>query len=313
VEAIEAVSNFPPYWKSTRSQVSLCCTLKSLGLLRRSRGRRGGPSNKDCNRIRPIISVNRSNASYFKKKSKTADAEPLNILPQRSSHYGANLSNLIIVKRQQMQPPPIRFKPLDFTLLNVRSVKNKPHIIKDFVVDNDIDLLALTETWLRSGNTDQMIISELCPTGYSFVHLPRPSRGGGVGLLYNNRFKSTKQSSDISFKFSSFEFVCLRLDYSSLHFLLLIVYRAPPSGKKRQTTSVFLDEFARLLETLSTGTTPLLIVGDFNFHLDVQAEPAALQFRNLLESFNLKQHVKGPVPAIFYPFLTITVDTLSQE
>lgn len=134
-------------------------TLKSLGLLRRSRGRRGGSSNKDCNRIRPIISVNRSNASHFKKKSKSADAEPLNILPQRSSHYGSNLSNLIIVKRQPMQPPPIRFKPLDFTLLNVRSVKNKPHIIKDFVVDNDIDLLALTETWLRSGNTDQNIIS----------------------------------------------------------------------------------------------------------------------------------------------------------
>lgn len=33
-------------------------------------------------------------------------------------------------------------------LLNVRSVKNKAMIVKDYVVDNDIDIMALAETWL---------------------------------------------------------------------------------------------------------------------------------------------------------------------
>ena len=31
---------------------------------------------------------------------------------------------------------------------NVRSVKNKAMIVKDYVVDNDIDIMALAETWL---------------------------------------------------------------------------------------------------------------------------------------------------------------------
>ena len=35
-----------------------------------------------------------------------------------------------------------------FSLLNARSVENKRLLIKDWVVDNNIDILALTETRL---------------------------------------------------------------------------------------------------------------------------------------------------------------------
>ncbi|CAB4007118.1 RNA-directed DNA polymerase from mobile element jockey, partial [Paramuricea clavata] len=57
-------------------------------------------------------------------------------------------------------------------------------IIKDFVVDKDTDILALTETWLPPSGND-LIIGDLCPTGYSFLHTPRHgSIGGGVGLLF---------------------------------------------------------------------------------------------------------------------------------
>ncbi|CAB4036308.1 Hypothetical predicted protein, partial [Paramuricea clavata] len=45
-------------------------------------------------------------------------------------------------------------------------------IIKDFVVDKDTDILALTETWLPPSGND-LIIGDLCPTGYSFLHTPR--------------------------------------------------------------------------------------------------------------------------------------------
>ena len=40
-------------------------------------------------------------------------------------------------------------------------------------VDQDIDILALTETWLRPGNIDDVEIRTLCPTGYRFLHVPR--------------------------------------------------------------------------------------------------------------------------------------------
>ena len=59
-----------------------------------------------------------------------------------------------------------------FSLLNARSDKNKRLLIKDWVVDNNIDLLALTETWLQPDNKDDHNIGELTPTGYSFYHSP---------------------------------------------------------------------------------------------------------------------------------------------
>lgn len=59
-------------------------------------------------------------------------------------------------------------------------------VIKDYVVDNNIDILALTETWLRPGKYDELEIGTLCPLGYIFLHVPLHvprlhGRGGGVG------------------------------------------------------------------------------------------------------------------------------------
>ena len=44
--------------------------------------------------------------------------------------------------------------------------------VKDFVVDHDIDILAVTETWLRPGNIDEVEIGTLSQqdTGYSMSH-----------------------------------------------------------------------------------------------------------------------------------------------
>lgn len=44
--------------------------------------------------------------------------------------------------------------------------------VKDFVVDFDVDILALTETWLRPHNMDDVEIGTLCPTGCRFLHVP---------------------------------------------------------------------------------------------------------------------------------------------
>ena len=64
--------------------------------------------------------------------------------------------------------PKIDCRCFQFCVLNVRSIKNKAMAVKDFVVDQDIDILALTETWLRPGNIDDIEIRTLCPTGYRF-------------------------------------------------------------------------------------------------------------------------------------------------
>ena len=78
---------------------------------------------------------------------------------------------------------------IDVCLLNARSIRNKTLIIKDFVIDNDINILTLTETWLNLNSNDQTIINSICPTGYLFQHVPREKRGGGVGILFKQSLK----------------------------------------------------------------------------------------------------------------------------
>ena len=79
---------------------------------------------------------------------------------------GVNLNNLISVTTTDS--PKIDCRCVQFCVFNVRSIKNKAMAVKDFVVDQDIDILAFTETWLRPGNIDDVEIRTLCPAGIDF-------------------------------------------------------------------------------------------------------------------------------------------------
>ena len=68
----------------------------------------------------------------------------------------------------------------------------------------------------------------------------------------------------------------------------VVIYRPPSSHIK-----AFLQDFASLLEQLVPISGNLLFVGDFNFKLDSNNTDAT-KLHNLLESFNLKQHVATP-------------------
>lgn len=174
----------------------------------------------------------------------------------------------------------------NFCLLNSRSVRNKTLILKDYVVEHDIDVLALTETWLQPDNTDDLVIKELCPTGYSFLHAPRSTgRGGGVGVLFKDSLKMKKIDKQ---KFHSFENIQLNLHSSTSSTVILVIYRPPSTN-----CSTFLEEFSNFLEQFVIASGRLLLVGDFNFHLN-STDSSTIKFQSLLNSFNLTHHIKYP-------------------
>ena len=77
--------------------------------------------------------------------------------------------------------PEFKRNSMELCLLNSRSVRNKTLLINDFVNDCNIDIMAITETWLNSAG-DEASIAELCPEGFQFIHSPRENnmRGGGA-------------------------------------------------------------------------------------------------------------------------------------
>ena len=89
------------------------------------------------------------------------------------------------------RPPLIRqafsaYKPVEIYLFNACSAKNWSLVIKDFVVDENIDVLVVTETWLQT----DISVTDICPTGFAIHHLH--SRGGGLALLCKDQFKLKK-------------------------------------------------------------------------------------------------------------------------
>ena len=173
-----------------------------------------------------------------------------------------------------------------FSLLNCRYLCNKTDAIKDYVVDNDIDILAVTETWLRPDPLDALVIGNFIPTGYRFHHIARDTRGGGIGLLHKNALDINQDSSAFLKRFQSFEVIGLKLNWHSICVRILVIYRAPSA-----TTNASFDEFGTLLENYTTTSGALIIVGDFNLHVDNRLDPVSNNFLHLLESFNLRKNV----------------------
>ena len=98
-------------------------------------------------------------------------------------------------------------------LLNTRSINEKESSICELITDNQLDFLALTETWCTDKSSVSLGLIQ--PPGYSVIHLPRHDcRGGGVGLIYRDSYKAKRVKFE---KFSSFEHQTVSLSCGTQH------------------------------------------------------------------------------------------------
>ena len=184
-----------------------------------------------------------------------------------------------------------------FALWNARSLKSngKATSVCNFVLDNRIDILALTETWLTNSDRDNPALATISQTlpNFDIHHIPRSTPGGGVGVLLEKGFNVVLNK---NIPVCSFEYIDLTVRSSSApcHIRLVVIYRPPKSRKNRQTPNVFFGEFSTLLETLQSKNLGLLLAGDFNFHMDSEVSVHSQTFAEILHKVNLQNHVNSP-------------------
>ena len=89
------------------------------------------------------------------------------------------------------------------------------------------------------------------------------------------------------------EYLDLDISYGNSTLRLVTTYRPPRSKKNCSTPATF---FSALYTTGNSYHRLWLsaLNGDFNFHMDVDTDTDANNFKDLLESAGLAQHVKGP-------------------
>src|SRR5260221_8851172 len=151
-------------------------------------------------------------------------------------------------------------------LLNARSIRNKTASIQALISDFGLDCLVITETWHES-STD-VCIKRCTPSGYHCLDVPRRLSmpvvvGGGVAVIYRDTY--TMRTIDIGFLPTSFEFSCSLLHSSRLNTLVLTINR-PDSVP---ITYQFFVELSAVLEFVCVYNTKLLILVDFNVHVEM--------------------------------------------
>ena len=90
--------------------------------------------------------------------------------PRSGKHpkqIGSDTSNLITV-------PVTPYNGTDVQncigLINCQSICNKYDEVSDVVKDMDLDAIVITETWLTGNVSEQKIVGDVTPAGYSFNH-----------------------------------------------------------------------------------------------------------------------------------------------
>ncbi|KAK6168192.1 hypothetical protein SNE40_022069 [Patella caerulea] len=150
---------------------------------------------------------------------------------------GVVKSNLINV-----HPKP---KPAEIKIrhLNTRSVRNKTNEISDNIIEDDIDLFFISESWLCDCG-DEAKIADLTPSSYKFQHVPRLHSSGGIAVLYKNSLE-VEFSNTISSAFPSLEFLNLNLIHGNHPIKFICIYLPPPSKTNKLTDSMLNSNYIR--------------------------------------------------------------------
>lgn len=146
-----------------------------------------------------------------------------------------------------------------------------------------MDVLCLTETWLKS-NSDSR---HYTLPGYALVHSPRGSRGGGVGAYVRAdlRVRSLDHPSNI------LEQLWIEIRFNKVKVLIGVAYRP-----EAVSTNIAVDCINESLSVLAPQYEFIFIMGDLNINClgpnnDVVTP---MIFRQLIDSYYLHQVVDAP-------------------
>lgn len=144
-----------------------------------------------------------------------------------------------------MSPKHRILKSFNIASWNANSLTNKKHELEDFLINFDIDIMLINETWLRQGNIFKI-------ANYYTYRDDRQNRpGGGTAILIKNNIKH-----DILYspETENLETTSIQIYIDGLAPTKIIAAYLPPNK------SFVAEEFNKLLNSNS----PFILMGDLN-------------------------------------------------
>ena len=136
------------------------------------------------------------------------------------------------------------------------------------MIEDKIDICVINETWFNESEASKRKLVEvraiLKHAGYIILNIDRPTRGGGVGIIYRQ----------------------------AVH--IMVIYHPPKSSSNNLTMNLFFEELSDYLTENINSYEELIIMGDTNIHYDSKTNNETIAWRNYLYSFGLQQLVNCP-------------------
>ena len=209
----------------------------------------------------------------------------MNNRPSNIRERGITLSKLSEIKLEPKSKFAHSF--VNISHVNARSISNKIIPFQWEICDEETDICAITETWLKTEDSD-FRLREIAPDEYNIIGHPRKDgrKGGGVALIYEQQYKVIDKTPENNAT-PTMEWATFHLRFKHVQVNLLLIYRIP-------NTSVlsFRNDLTDIIENniMSNRGTPLLI-RDFNIHTDNVEHPDTVLFNNILDRLNLRNNM----------------------
>lgn len=145
--------------------------------------------------------------------------------------------------------------------LNIQSIRQKSDALEILLVEEDIDVVTVSEHWLDSESMSVFQIDNYRVAGYS-VRTDR--KGGGTLILVRDKYEVVDIPEVRNYTIESHIELCA-VDVSQIKTIFLSVYR-PPAGK----VEIFMENLIAVLNIITETYVgrKIVMAGDFNIDLN---------------------------------------------
>ena len=172
------------------------------------------------------------------------------------------------------------------------------------LVDNNIDIAFISETWLSS--MTNLTTSILKKYGFNISHNFREKRGGGVAIIWNNKLDKQVRNGAVSRSFSTFQYQNI-IFQGKFKMNLICIYRL-----QETSFGLFLREFHDFLSAQELQH-PLVVTGDFNVWFENSDSQNVKDLVNVTSSFGLSQFVTGATHKLGHTLDLVFANNLDFE
>ena len=180
---------------------------------------------------------------------------------------------------------------------NLQLIKGKSITLQDYLLDSNLEVFVAMETGLKDEDKDKAWLLGSCLNKGEFKCVTSnrsgTKKGGGLALIYRlaSGIKCTMMDNGGK---GSFQFAVWKWAIQNMVFTVVGLYHPPTTNHAIDSSAVFITECFNFMCDLQSESKNIVILSDFNLHVNGNSDTDAQQFIDMVEASGLKQWVDFP-------------------